>query len=147
MIQEKMENNLFYVCSLIEYMGRETKNKRRDIVNLLGKKVIEHIFNYADVFHCEPIAAVAGKFIDEYKIPNGGFDNVSTCKYTIPDYWSIGAVYQRLIEGLSKGDSIDILIEVYNSWIAEYIDNYNIAVYYMTPQYLKLCYEEGKILE
>lgn len=27
------------------------------------------------------------------------------------------------------------------------IDNYNIAVYYMTPQYLKLCYEEGEIIE
>ncbi len=147
MIQVKADNNLFYLCSLIEYIGRETKNKRCDIVNLLGKKVIEHIFNYADVFHCEPIATVASKFIEEYKIPKGMFDNVSACKYNIPDYWSIGAVYQRLIEDLSHDNLIDKLIEVYNSWITEYIDNYNMAVYYMTPQYLKLCYEEGKILE
>lgn len=31
--------------------------------------------------------------------------------------------------------------------LIEYIDNYNIAVYYMTPQYLQLSYEEGKLLD
>lgn len=147
MMESKAENSLFYTCSLIEYIARETKNRRADVVNLLGKKVIEHIFNYSDVFHCEPIAAVADKFIEDYKILNGTFDNVSACKYTVPDYWSIGAVYQRLIESLSYDNLIDKLIEVYNSWITEYIDNYNMAVYYMTPQYLKLCYEGKRIIE
>lgn len=146
-MQSKISNNLFYTCSLIEYIGRETKNKRCDIVNALGKDIIEHIFNYADVFHCEPIAAVADRFIDEFNIINGEFDNIKECKYQIPSYWDIGAVYQRLIEGLESENIIDKLIEVYNSWIAEYIDNYNIAVYYMTPQYLKLSYEEGELIE
>lgn len=59
----------------------------------------------------------------------------------------IAAVYQRLIESLSYDNLIDKLIEVYNSWITEYIDNYNMAVYYMTPQYLKLCYEGKRIIE
>lgn len=67
--------------------------------------------------------------------------------YNVPDYWNIGAVYQRLIESLDSKNIIDKLIEVYNSWITEYIDNYNIAVYYMSPQYLQLSYEEGKLLE
>lgn len=26
------KNNLFYVCSLIEYVGRRTKNRRGDVV-------------------------------------------------------------------------------------------------------------------
>jgi hypothetical protein len=72
---------------------------------------------------------------------------VGNCKYKVPDYWSIGAVYQRLIENVNKTDLIKTLIEVYNSWISEYIDDYNIAVYYMSPQYLKDCYEQGEILE
>lgn len=147
MIEQKVSNNLFYTCSLIEFIGRKTKNKRCDIVNILGEDVIRHIFEYADVFHSEQIIAVADRFIEEYKIEKGSFDNVSDCKYNVPDYWGIGAVYQRLIENVSQADFIKTLIEVYNSWISEYIDNYNMAVYYMTPQYLKTCYEQGEILE
>ena len=29
---EKEKNDLFYVCSLIEYVGRRTKNRRGDVV-------------------------------------------------------------------------------------------------------------------
>jgi hypothetical protein len=60
----KESNNLYYTCSLIEYIGRETKNKRYEIVNLLRENIIRHIFEYADVFHCEQIAAVADRFIE-----------------------------------------------------------------------------------
>ena len=77
----------------------------------------------------------------------GDFDNVASCKYEVPSYWDIGAVYARLIEGLAQGQIIDTLIEVYHSWLADYIDNYDVAVYYMTPQYLQLSYEEGKLLD
>lgn len=143
----KISNNLYYICSLIEFIGRKTKNKRKDIVNILGEETLRHIYEYADVFHCEQIEAVADRFIDENKIEEGSFDNVNDCKYLVPDYWSIGAVYQRLIENVNKSDLIESLIEVYNSWIAKYIDNYNMAMYYMTPQYLKACYDEREILE
>ena len=52
-----MKNNsaLFYTCSLIEFIGRERKLKRSELVSFLGSKVIERIYRYADVFHCEPI--------------------------------------------------------------------------------------------
>lgn len=72
---------------------------------------------------------------------------MNDCKYTVPDYWRIEAVYQRLIENVYKIDLVKTLIEVFNSWISGYIDDYNIAVYYMSPQYLKACYEQGEILE
>ncbi len=38
---EKEKNDYFYVCSLIEYIARQTKNKRRVIVEALGKEGIE----------------------------------------------------------------------------------------------------------
>ena len=28
-------------------------------------------------------------------------DNVAACRYTVPDYWTIGEVYERLIETMS----------------------------------------------
>ena len=38
------------------------------------------------------------KLIEECNIPKGSFDNVGACRYTVPDYWDIGEVYERLIE-------------------------------------------------
>ena len=37
------DNDLFYTCSLIEYIARKTKNVRADVVNQLGKEQIEKI--------------------------------------------------------------------------------------------------------
>lgn len=83
-----MKNNsaLFFTCSLIEYIGRQQKQKRACVVKHMGKDTIKRIYNYADVFHCEPIEKTAGEFITRCNIPTGSFDNVAKCKYEIPDY-------------------------------------------------------------
>lgn len=145
-----MKNNsaLFYTCSLIEYIGREKKLKRSDVVCTLGEKTIGRIYRYADVFHCEPIEKTADDFITHLNIPSGSFDNVASCRYTVPDYWIIGEVYERLIEDLSQDKEetvIDHLMEVYTSWIDTAISNYNTDFYYQSRDYIKECYLEGKI--
>ncbi len=143
----KNNNALFFTCSLIEYIGRQMKQKRKDIVNMMGKNVISRIYEYADVFHCEPIEKVAGEFIEECDIKRGEFDNEKACQYEVPDYWTIGEVYERLIEDIATEETIvDALMEVYVSWIDEYLSNYNIAVYYQSREYIAECYREGQIL-
>lgn len=64
-------------------------------------------------------------------------DNVAACRYTVPDYWTIGEVYERLIEDVTGEDEdeddehlIDHLMEVYTSWIDDAISNYNSDFYY-----------------
>lgn len=94
----KNNNDLFFTCSLIEYIGRRVKRTRRDVVETLGKERLERIYEYADVFHCEPIEKVADEFIEESRLEQGTFDNEKECRYLIPDYWDIGEVYERLIE-------------------------------------------------
>jgi len=37
-MNDNQRNDLFYVCSLIEFIGRKTKNRRSTIVEILGKK-------------------------------------------------------------------------------------------------------------
>ena len=37
---EIKKDDLFYVCSLIEFIGRKTKNKRKEVVNALGEQGI-----------------------------------------------------------------------------------------------------------
>lgn len=144
----KNNNDLFYTCSLIEFIGRKTKRTRRDVVDALGMDRIDRIYEYADVFHCEPIEKTATEFIEESNIESGDFDNVKDCRYTVPDYWDIGEVYERLIEDSYEDDNIvQGLWEVYHSWIDEHISDYNTDFYYQSRDYIAACYDEGKVID
>lgn len=145
-----MKNNsdLFYTCSLIEYIGRKQKQKRETVVKLLGRETIRRIYRYADVFHCEPIAKTADDFIHICNIPVGAYDNLEKAKYEIPDYWTIGEVYERLIEDVSEDSTeaiVDMIMAVYSSWISDAISNYNTDFYYQSREYICQCYTEGEV--
>ena len=69
--ESKKDNDLFYTCSLIDYIARKTKNTRADVVNKLGKQRIDKIYDLADVYHCDNIDRVSDDFIEqEYKREN-----------------------------------------------------------------------------
>lgn len=145
-----MKNNsdLFYTCSLIEYIGRKQKQRRETVVKLLGQETIRRIYRYADVFHCEPIAKTADDFIHICNIPVGAYDNLEKAKYEIPDYWTIGEVYERLIEDVSEDSTeaiVDTIMAVYSSWISDVISNYNTDFYYQSREYICQCYTEGEV--
>ena len=38
--EDPKDNDLFFTCSLIDYIARQTHNKRSDIVDALGKYMI-----------------------------------------------------------------------------------------------------------
>lgn len=144
----KNDNALFFTCSLIEYIGRQQKQRRSAVVQYLGKEAIERIYRYADVFHCEPIEKVADDFISARQIPVDSFDNVGACRYEVPDYWTIGEVYERLIEDVfenSQQSIIEWIMEVYSSWIDDAISNYNTDFYYQSREYINICYREGRV--
>lgn len=94
-------NNLFFLCSLIEFIGRQQKLTRSEVVSALGRNTIKHIYEFADILHCEPIAKVADDYIESCKLKTGNFDNIANCKYTVPSYWDIGRVYARLIQDVT----------------------------------------------
>jgi hypothetical protein len=144
----KNDNALFFTCSLIEFIGRRQKQKRSAVVEYLGKDTIRRIYRYADVFHCEPIENVADQFIQKCSIPEESFDNVAKCRYEVPDYWTIGEVYERLIEDVSEysDKSIEeLIVEIYSSWLDDVISNYNTDFYYQSREYIRECYIEGTI--
>ncbi len=90
---------------------------------------MQRIYNYADVFHCESMEKAADDFIKRDSIVDGSYGNIAGCKYAVPDYWDIGEVFARLTEDCYK-DIIGGLKEVYNSWLAESILNFNSDLYY-----------------
>ena len=143
------ENDLFFTCSLIDYIARKTKNTRVKTVNALGKKNLEKIYDLADIYHSDNIDRVSDDFIREAGIRTGNFDNVAECKYAIPTHWDIGKVYKRLIKAVAECENIDVidaLLKVYNSFISSKIDDYNSSMYYENPSYLLECYLENKVI-
>ncbi len=141
------QNDLFFVCSFIEYIARATHNKKEYIVKKIGKDKINKIYNLADVYHCENIDKITDEIVAESNIQNGNYDlKIINDK---PTFWEIGKVYQRLILMLcdyNKNEFINTLYEVLTSWIIEKIDNYESSMYYETPEYIYECYKENKVL-
>ena len=88
------DNGLFFTCSLIDYIARMTKNRRKDVVNALNKKNISKIYELADVYHSDNIDRVSEDFIKKAEIVTGTFDNVKECHYSIPSHWDIVKVYK-----------------------------------------------------
>ena len=147
--ESQKDNDLFFTCSLIEYISRKTKNTRADVVNKLGKVRIDKIYDLADIYHCDNIDKVSDEFIEEANIIPGKFDNVADCGYAVPSNWDIGKVYKRLIKMVAedeKKEIVDALIEVYNPFISSQIDDYNSSVYYENPNYIFECYKQKKML-
>ena len=118
---EKEKNDYFYVCSLIEYTARQTKNKRRVIVEALGKTGIEKQLYDAEVNHCLSFEQVSAELIAQYKIADGNFDTITDCKYTVPSFMDIGKLYS--------------------------IMNFQTDVYYQNPSYLECSYRAGYLLD
>ncbi len=135
--EPKKDNDLFFTCSLIEFIARRTKNRRCDVVEKLGKARIARIYELADIYHSDNIDDVCEEFICEAEITEGDFDNVSECRYALPSCWDIGKVYKRLILGISRECGMDIpdaLQEAYHSFVSGKIDDYNSSFYYDAPQ-------------
>lgn len=144
--EDKVANNLFFLCSLIEYIARKTKNHRNVIVNAIGKDDLQHILDLADIYHSENIDKLTFELIEKHNIKDGVFDNISNAKYSIPTHWDIGKVYKRLIIDVSKKENkplIEALVEVYNLWLSRKIEDFNSSIYYESPEYLFQSYLVG----
>ena len=75
----------------------------------------------------------------------GSFDNVKECRYTVPVYWDIGEVYERLIEDIYEDENLlEGVWEVYHSWIDGQISDYNTDFYYQPRDYIARMLQERR---
>ena len=144
----QQHNDLFFLCGLIEYIARKTKNERGIIVRALGAETLRKIYNLADVYHCENIDKLTSEFVTQCNIQMGTYDNLKDLDdFNIPTHWDIGKVYERLIHTLAEecgtNDYIPLLMEVYTSWLPKKIDDYRSSIYYENNSYLTASYHLG----
>lgn len=151
-LNNEEKDNLYYLCCIIEYLGRMTNNKRDYIVNKVNRKNIEYIYENAQVLHCESIQSVCQQIIEECTIENGTYNIKDYSIDEPPRALAIGKLYSKLIlalleENNYKDNIIDKTIEVLSSWLVFKITNFSSSLYYSVIEYLKECYMEGKILD
>ena len=146
-MNNKRKDDIFYVCTLIEYIARETRNHRKDIIAYFDKDDLSRQLRLAEVNHSLSFEQVSDELIEEYNISNGNFDTVAECKYTVQSITSIGRVYQMLVLAVCKDDNVEqAMIDVFSSFISDEISDFNSNVYYSNPDYLRCSYLNGMML-
>lgn len=144
---EKQRDDIYYVCSLIEFIARKTKNHRQDVIRHFSKADVERQLRLAEVNHCLSFEQVSDELIEDYGISDGDFDTVKECRYDVPSFLSIGMLYQELVLSTMKTeDAAQGIIDIFSSFISDEISDFNSNVYYTNPDYLRCSYLEGKML-
>ena len=146
--EEVTENDLFFLCYMIERIARKLHQKNNYVVNKISKDEWTRLICLANVLHCENPLKIENDWIEEYNLEKGKFNigdvNMELVEQ-IPTEIQMGKVYTRLIvDTLStKENYIDGLIRVYNDEICNTIDNYNCSAYYEPSYVIARAYNEG----
>ena len=143
----KEYNDLYYVCALIEYIARQTKNHRSYVVKRIGVEGLRRQLKDAAVNHCLSFEQVSDELIERYGIDEGDFETVERCKYKVPDYVDIGKLYATIIEDVINDEPRENAIyKVFDSFLSDMISDFNSDLYYQNPSYLEQSYLAGKLL-
>ncbi len=142
------ENDLYFLCYMIERVARRLHQRNRYVVNAIGKEEWSRLISLANVLHSENPRKVEDDWIQEYALEPGQFDiadvNPKFTEY-VPAETQMGKVYTRLIlDTAQPGENfVDGLLRVYNNPICEVIDNYNSSAFYEPSYYIARAYNNG----
>lgn len=146
--EEITDNDLYFLCYMIERVARKLHQRNKYVVNHITKKEWERLISLANVLHCENPLKIEEEWTEEYRLEKGDFDITkvdSELVDEIPYPTQMGKVYMRLILSTLQSDEdyVDGLIRVYNDEICEIIDNYNCSAYYEPSYVITRAYYDG----
>ena len=143
--EDVSEDDLYFMCYIVERISRTIHQYNKYVINQIGYEELRRKMCLAGVLHCENPLQVVDDFIKEYDLETGEFDITDVDRDLvdeIPTATQIGKVYCRLIlQTLEpEEDYVQGMLRIYNSWIAEAIDNYEASAYYEPSYILKKAY-------
>lgn len=142
------ENDLYFICYMIERVSRYLHQRNRYVVNTVPKEEWKRLISLASALHCENPDKVVHEWIEEYHLAHGDFDITNVNKQLvdeIPYPTQMGKVYMRLIVDTMTPDEdyIDAMIRIYNDEICFKIDDYNCSAYYEPSYVIARAYLNG----
>ena len=91
------KDDLFYVCSMIEFVARETHNKVKDVVGKMTDEDLLHQLKAASENHCLFYERVSGEWIDgAERKKNEKSDCIHICAS-----WKYGKISKKDSRGMS----------------------------------------------
>lgn len=146
--EEIEENDLYYICYMVERVARHIHQHNRYVVNKIGKDELYHLISCAKVLHCENPVKIEDDWIGEYGLEKGGFDIECVDKELadiIPTPTQMGKLYSRLILNTMgvEEDLVEGILRVYNDDICDTIDNYNCSAFYEPSYVIARAYQNG----
>ena len=146
--EEITENDLYFLCYMIERVARKLHQRNRYVVNQISKEEWLRLISLADVLHCENPDKIEDEWIQNYQLQSGKFDVLSVDSELvkmIPTQTQMGKVYMRLIIDTLQPDEnyVDAMIRVYNNELCETLDNYNCGAYYEPSYFIARAYING----
>lgn len=142
------ENDLFFVCYMIERVARKLHQPNKYVVETMGYDELYRQLSLASVLHSENPLKVENDWIEENQLEEGCFDVMNVRKdlnVHVPSAMQMGKVYKRLIMStISKGeDWVKALVRVYSSPICKTLDNYNTSAFYEPTPVIARAYATG----
>ncbi len=142
------ENDLFFVCYMIERVARKLHQPNKYVVDGLGYDELYRQLSLAPVLHSENPLKVENEWIEENHLAGGDFDVTKVrndLDVHVPSATQMGKVYKRLIMStMSKGDDwVQALVKVYSSPICKTLDNYNTSAFYEPAPVIARAYVTG----
>lgn len=146
--EEITENDLYFICYMIERVARKLHQNNLYVVNCIGKTELVRLLSVANVLHCENPLKIEEEWIENYQITQGTVDvlNVNPdLDVHIPRETQMGKVYTRLILDTMQPeeDFAEAIIRVYSNPICKVIDNYNASAFYEPSYVIARAYNEG----
>ena len=146
MKEQYSQDDVFYVCTLIEYIARKTKNHPQNVVKYFTISDILHQLEAAPMNHCLSLEQVSDEVIEDYHISEGTFDMVKECGYRVPSETDIGRVYQKLVLSLYADNYAQGIRDVFASFISDEISDFNSNICYSNQDYLKFSFQKEYML-
>ena len=146
--ETKAQNDMFFACSLIEKIARDTNNTNVHVANAIGEDGLKYILKNAQVLHCENIDKVSDEITQKHTIAVGNYD-ISQYE-EIPTFFTMGRVYASLVYYKIRKDherKTKSILKIYNSPIAEKINNYDANMMRSNIPYLYASYKAKRALE
>ena len=146
--EEIPENDLYFICYMIERVARRLQQRNKYVVNGIGKDEMYHLISVANVLHAENPLSIEEDWIKSYELQKGVFDISKVDEelvLKIPTPLQMGKVYQRLIRDTLSPDEdyVEGIFRVYNHDICYVIDNYNCSAYYEPSYVIARAYQSG----
>jgi len=146
--EEITENDLYFLCYMIERISRKIHQRNKYVVNKIPKEEWLRLISLANVLHCENPEKLEEEWIEEYGLQQGNFDVLmvdTELVQHIPTATQMGKIYKRLISDTMQPSEnyVDGMIRVYNDDICETLDNYNCGAYYEPSYYITRAYNNG----